>query len=108
MRYLAPWRLQLAADLLRDQSRLGMAAIAGRVGYESEAAFSRTFKRRVGVFPAAWRKRAVRGARLRVGQAPKKGGKSPERRVDIGFRASAAARSPGQAAIAPGELRGPH
>jgi AraC-like DNA-binding protein len=57
MRYLAQWRLQLAADLLRDQAQLGMAAIAGRVGYESEATFSRAFKRHVGVSPAAWRNR---------------------------------------------------
>jgi AraC family transcriptional regulator, alkane utilization regulator len=57
MRYLAQWRLQLAADLLRDEPQLGMAAIAGRVGYESEATFSRAFKRQVGIAPAAWRNR---------------------------------------------------
>jgi AraC-like DNA-binding protein len=56
MRYLTQWRVQLAANLLRDQPQLGMAAIAERVGYEGEAAFSRAFKRHLGVSPAAWRK----------------------------------------------------
>ena len=54
MRYLALWRLRLAADLVRS-TRLGMAEIALRVGYESEAAFSRAFKRTYGVAPAGWR-----------------------------------------------------
>jgi transcriptional regulator GlxA family with amidase domain len=56
MRYLLHWRLQLAADLLRG-TRLGVAIIAQRVGYESEFAFSRAFKRHVGASPAAWRER---------------------------------------------------
>jgi AraC family transcriptional regulator, alkane utilization regulator len=56
MRYLAQWRLQLAANLLRDEPQLGLLAIADRVGYESEAAFSRAFKRHLGVPPAAWRR----------------------------------------------------
>ncbi|HEX7053135.1 MAG TPA: AraC family transcriptional regulator [Burkholderiales bacterium] len=56
MRYLTQWRLQLAADLLR-RTQLGMAALAERVGYESEAAFSRAFKRHVGVSPAGWREK---------------------------------------------------
>jgi AraC-like DNA-binding protein len=54
MRYLAQWRLQLAAHLLRSTAGT-LAEIAGRVGYESEAAFSRAFKRRLGQAPAAWR-----------------------------------------------------
>jgi AraC-like DNA-binding protein len=54
MRYLAQWRLQLASELLRT-SALGVAALAARVGYESEAAFSRAFKRELGMSPAAWR-----------------------------------------------------
>src|SRR5207302_1257059 len=40
MRYLAGWRLQIAAHLL-GSSDLALAEIAGRVGYDSEAAFSR-------------------------------------------------------------------
>ncbi len=57
MRYLAAWRLQLAADLVRTTD-LGMAEIGGRVGYESEAAFSRAFKRQFGVPPASLRETA--------------------------------------------------
>jgi transcriptional regulator GlxA family with amidase domain len=47
--------MQLAQDLLRDSTR-GLAEIAARVGYESEAAFSRAFKREFGASPAAWRR----------------------------------------------------
>lgn len=54
MRYLAQWRMQLAADLLRNEKQLGLAAVADRVGYESEAAFSRAFKRHLGVAPGSW------------------------------------------------------
>ena len=54
MRYLAHWRLQLAADLVRSTD-LGIGEIASRVGYESEAAFSRAFKRHHGKAPGAWR-----------------------------------------------------
>lgn len=55
MHYLANWRIQVASVLLRE-SRRSVAAIALDVGYESEAAFSRAFKRLVGVPPAAWRR----------------------------------------------------
>jgi AraC-like DNA-binding protein/quercetin dioxygenase-like cupin family protein len=54
MQYLARWRMQLAAALLAS-SKLSLAQIADRVGYGSEAAFSRAFKRLVGVAPSAWR-----------------------------------------------------
>ena len=54
MRYLAAWRIQLAQSLLRE-SPASVAEIALRVGYESEAAFNRAFKRQVGQPPAAWR-----------------------------------------------------
>jgi AraC-like DNA-binding protein len=56
MKYLARWRAQVAADLLRSTD-LGLAAIGERVGYDSEAAFSRAFKRELGSPPAAWRAR---------------------------------------------------
>ena len=55
MRYLALWRLQLAAGLLSDGAA-PVAAIAHEVGYGSEAAFSRSFKKLVGVSPEAWRR----------------------------------------------------
>ena len=55
MRYLGHWRMQLAARLLSDGSAK-VAAIARDVGYESEAAFSRGFKKIVGVAPATWRR----------------------------------------------------
>jgi transcriptional regulator GlxA family with amidase domain len=58
MRYLARWRLQVAATQLRN-SDVPLARIAQQVGYESEAAFNRAFKRNFGVPPAAWRKGAV-------------------------------------------------
>jgi len=53
MQYLTRWRLQLAGDLLRS-GRQTVAAVASDVGYDSEAAFSRAFKRELGVSPAAW------------------------------------------------------
>lgn len=55
MQYLASWRIQLGARLLRESNRT-VATIALDVGYDSEAAFSRAFKRMVGLPPAAWRK----------------------------------------------------
>jgi AraC-like DNA-binding protein len=54
MQYLTQWRLQLAADQLARGSAK-VAAIGAKVGYESEAAFSRAFKRATGQSPSAWR-----------------------------------------------------
>ncbi len=54
MSYLTAWRLQLASRRLRTSSDT-MAEVAGAVGYASEAAFSRAFKRHVGVSPSEWR-----------------------------------------------------
>lgn len=56
IRYLAGWRMHLAEELL-ESTDLGVAAVAHRVGYESEAAFSRAFKRAHGYAPRAWRER---------------------------------------------------
>ena len=58
MRYLAHWRMQLAARLLSDRSGK-VAAIARDMGYDSEAAFSRGFKKIVGVSPTTWRRRSI-------------------------------------------------
>ncbi len=55
MQYLANWRIQRGAALLRE-SRATVATIALEVGYDSEAAFSRAFKRLVGQPPASWRR----------------------------------------------------
>jgi AraC-like DNA-binding protein len=55
MQYLSQWRMQVAARLLLD-TRATVAAIALDVGYDSEAAFARAFKRLVGKPPAAWRR----------------------------------------------------
>ena len=55
MRYLARWRIQVAAHQLRN-SDTSLARIAEQVGYESEAAFNRAFKRSFGVPPATWRR----------------------------------------------------
>jgi AraC-like DNA-binding protein len=57
MEYLALWRMQLASRLLVDGGQV--AAVAGAVGYESEAAFSRAFKKLVGESPATWRRATV-------------------------------------------------
>lgn len=55
IQYLAQWRIQLAASLLRS-GKSSLAEIAQRVGYGSEAALSRAFKRQVGVAPALYRR----------------------------------------------------
>jgi len=54
MQYLTRWRMQLAATLLRSRN-VSVFEAAMEVGYASEAAFSRAFKKVVGVPPAAWR-----------------------------------------------------
>ena len=54
MTYLTRWRLQLAARSLERTSR-GVAEIAADVGYESEAAFNRAFKREFGQPPGRYR-----------------------------------------------------
>jgi AraC-like DNA-binding protein len=56
MQYLQKWRLQIAASRLSDGAS-SIAAIGAEIGYESEAAFSRAFKKAVGVPPAEWRNR---------------------------------------------------
>jgi pimeloyl-ACP methyl ester carboxylesterase/AraC-like DNA-binding protein len=57
MRYCARWRMRMACNILRD-GKQNSANVAHAVGFGSEAAFNRAFKREYGVPPAAWRKRA--------------------------------------------------
>lgn len=56
IQYLSKWRVQLAAGLL-DRQGMSIGQIAEKVGFGSEAAFNRAFKRLVGVPPGAWRER---------------------------------------------------
>ncbi|WP_234993309.1 AraC family transcriptional regulator [Amphiplicatus metriothermophilus] len=55
MQYLSAWRLQLAARLL-ERPNVSIAQAAAEVGYGSEAAFNRAFKKQVGAPPGAWRR----------------------------------------------------
>lgn len=60
LHYLTRWRMQKAQRLLRD-GRSSLADVAASVGYDSEAAFSKAFKRAVGAAPGAYRRRARAG-----------------------------------------------
>jgi AraC-like DNA-binding protein len=55
MAYLTRWRLQLASEQL-SRGSAKVATVGAQVGYGSEAAFSRAFKRETGLSPAAWRR----------------------------------------------------
>ena len=69
MHYLAEWRMQLAAELLRTTD-VKLADVAERFGYSSEAAFSRAFARHVGDAPARWRDVARAQAMTRLTPGP--------------------------------------
>jgi len=117
--YLTRWRLELARRALRDSNRT-LAAIASDVGYESEFAFSRAFKRQLGAAPSAFRGgrggarsplavepgRAVTSARGSGGGAPPTPPSSPRDRTACGR----AARGGTRPAAAPSLPRGakPH
>lgn len=57
IQYLAQWRMQVAAGMLSG-SNANIASIAAETGYSSEAAFSRAFKRMVGVSPSEHRRQS--------------------------------------------------
>jgi AraC-like DNA-binding protein len=57
MQYLTRWRMQCASRRL-DEPGARVGAVAHAVGYESEAAFARAFKKAAGLSPAAWRNRS--------------------------------------------------
>jgi transcriptional regulator GlxA family with amidase domain len=65
MAYLARWRLRLGASLLATTAH-SVLEVAGRVGYESEAAFNRAFRRAYGLPPGRYR----RDARARRAASP--------------------------------------
>ena len=58
MQYLGRWRLQIAARLLEDK-RMSIAQVAAEVGYQSEAAFNRAFKKYIGTAPGSWRRERI-------------------------------------------------
>jgi AraC-like DNA-binding protein len=68
MSYLGRWRMQLAARRLEIPG-VSIAQIAAEVGYESEAAFNRSFKKYVGVPPGAWRKTRIPSAKIELAVA---------------------------------------
>ena len=55
MQYLTQWRMLLAANLL-SRSNTSLTRIAEEVGYQTDTAFSRAFRREFGAPPAAWRR----------------------------------------------------
>lgn len=69
MQYLTQWRMLLAANLL-CRSNAPLANIAENVGYQTDTAFSRAFRREYGAPPAAWRRsRSLRGQQQPEGLA---------------------------------------
>lgn len=54
MHYLTRWRMIVAAGMLRNE-QANLARVAEGVGYESQEAFGRAFKREYGVSPGQWR-----------------------------------------------------
>ncbi|MFD1612426.1 alpha/beta fold hydrolase [Sphingomonas tabacisoli] len=68
MRYCARWRMRMAANMLRD-GRQSSSNVAYEVGFNSEAAFTRAFKREYGEPPATWRRRLANEASARQSSA---------------------------------------
>jgi pimeloyl-ACP methyl ester carboxylesterase/AraC-like DNA-binding protein len=73
MRYCAQWRMRVAADMLR-KGHDNCASVAFAVGFNSEAAFNRAFKREFGVPPITWKRRlgeqAAPVAKVAAGETP--------------------------------------
>ena len=65
MRYCARWRMRVAANMLRD-GKQNASNVAYSVGFNSEAAFNRAFKREYGEPPATWRRRVEEQVRERL------------------------------------------
>jgi AraC-like DNA-binding protein len=68
MQYLTHWRMTLASNLL-TRSNAPLSHIAEQVGYQTDTAFSRAFRREFGEPPAAWRKARVAAGPLREATA---------------------------------------
>jgi AraC-like DNA-binding protein len=81
MNYLARWRMALAASLLRS-SALSLTRVAEEVGYETDAAFSRAFRREFGHPPAAWRKQQ-QGMRPPLSRPARGGDEGEEEAPDL-------------------------
>jgi AraC-like DNA-binding protein len=60
IQYLTHWRMLLAANLL-CRGNVPLARIAEDVGYQTDTAFSRAFRREYGIPPAAWRRGQLAG-----------------------------------------------
>ena len=69
MRYCARWRMRMACNMLRD-GKQNTANVAYAVGFGSEAAFNRAFKREYGVPPATWKREAEERVRTSAGDLP--------------------------------------
>jgi AraC-like DNA-binding protein len=64
MHYVARWRMHMALNWLKEE-KLALGELASRLGYQSEAAFSRAFKRFIGMSPGAVRRSPEAGPPLR-------------------------------------------
>ncbi|MBJ6761173.1 AraC family transcriptional regulator [Myxococcaceae bacterium JPH2] len=62
MHYVGRWRMHVAHTWLQEEDGVSLGELANRMGYQSEAAFSRAFKRFLGISPGAARKGGGRGA----------------------------------------------
>jgi pimeloyl-ACP methyl ester carboxylesterase/AraC-like DNA-binding protein len=78
MRYCARWRMRIAANLLRE-GRHSTSNVGYEVGFNSEAAFNRAFKREFGEPPATWRKRLAASKAVQAETTPLQRAKAGEK-----------------------------
>ena len=77
MHYVARWRMHVAQTWLQEDGA-AIGELAFRLGYRSEAAFSRAFKRVIGVPPGAVRRNGDAANDQRMAAAGRRGGHSPD------------------------------